>query len=40
MKPHHMTDARGRYGFIIRVQTENGEEFWTKADYAMVCLEG
>lgn len=35
---HHMTDARGRYGFAILVQNEN-KSFWTDANNVMVCYE-
>lgn len=35
---HAMTQARGRYGFIILVRNDN-ESFWCNADYAMICLE-
>jgi len=35
---HAMTQARGRDGFIILVESQ-GETFWTKANYAMVCVE-
>jgi hypothetical protein len=35
---HHMTQARGRYGYAILVANEDGE-FWTNADNVMVCYE-
>jgi len=37
---HAMTQARGRYGFCIFVQADNGTEFFVNADYVMVCFEG
>lgn len=36
---HYMTQARGRYGYVVLVQEENGNTFWVKADYCMVCCE-
>jgi ribosomal protein S4E len=36
---HAMTQARGRYGFCILVETADGERFWCNADYAMVCVD-
>lgn len=35
---HLMTETRGRNGYVVRVRTESGEEFWCDADYTMVCL--
>lgn len=36
---HAMTQARGRHGFYIAVQTSAGERFTCSADLAMVCYE-
>jgi hypothetical protein len=37
---HHMTQARGRYGYCVRiVETETGEAFYCNADLVMVCVE-
>jgi hypothetical protein len=36
---HMMTQARGRYGYIVLVQEFDGPTFWVKADYCMVCVE-
>lgn len=34
-----LREAAGRYGFRIGVKLESGEKFFTKADYAMVCID-
>jgi len=31
-----MREARGRYGYVIKVLTTDGETFWCKADYATI----
>ena len=36
---HHMTQVRGRYGYIVLIEQENGSRFWVKASYCMVCCE-
>lgn len=37
---HAMTQARGRYGFCILVENENeNENFWTNAEYTIVCID-
>lgn len=33
-----LTEVRGRYGYRIRVQTEQGESFFVPADYVMVSV--
>ena len=32
---HAMTQARGRYGFAVKIDNQ----FWTKADNTMVCID-
>ncbi len=32
----HMREMAGRSGFVILVRTDDGTEFWCKADYATV----
>ncbi len=34
---HHMTDARGRYGYTILVECENNTTFWVDARNVMNC---
>lgn len=37
---HMMTQARGRHGYIVRLETEDGESFWADASQIMLCKGG
>ena len=34
---HYMTDARGRWGFVVLVECEGEKAFWVDADKVMNC---